>query len=194
MQIVNISNGERFETYTIVGERGSGKVGLNGPAARKVQVGDIIIVIAYGHMTPEEAAVQTDLGLSRYRNQSPHLVICGMKAKQVLTYVISLGIGVVTFYETFSFADDKEALWKPLRSAREGLPLRLLWGIWPSSAITACVGAFCSNRWVASRQGRSVHAVALPTSPTRLYRAAELARCAALNQPMTFRWMSCSVR
>ena len=46
-----------LETYTIVGERGSGQVGLNGPAARKVQVGDIIIVIAYGHMTPEEAAV-----------------------------------------------------------------------------------------------------------------------------------------
>ena len=59
VQIVNINNGERFETYIIVGERGSGQVGLNGPAARKVQVGDIIIVIAYGHMTPEEAAVRT---------------------------------------------------------------------------------------------------------------------------------------
>jgi aspartate 1-decarboxylase len=56
VQIVNINNGERFETYTIVGERGSGQVGLNGPAARRVQVGDIIIVIAYAHMTPEEAA------------------------------------------------------------------------------------------------------------------------------------------
>ena len=56
VQIVNVNNGERFETYTIVGERGTGQVGLNGPAARKVQVGDIIIVIAYGHMTPEEAA------------------------------------------------------------------------------------------------------------------------------------------
>lgn len=57
VQIVNINNGERFETYTIVGERGSGQVGLNGPAARRVQVGDIIIVIAYAQMTPEEAAV-----------------------------------------------------------------------------------------------------------------------------------------
>ena len=55
VQIVNISNGERFETYTIMGERGSGQVGLNGPAARRVQVGDVIIIIAYGHMTPEEA-------------------------------------------------------------------------------------------------------------------------------------------
>ena len=51
VQIVNINNGERFETYTILGERGSGQVGLNGPAARRVQVGDIIIVIAYAHMT-----------------------------------------------------------------------------------------------------------------------------------------------
>jgi aspartate 1-decarboxylase len=55
VQIVNINNGERFETYTILGERGSGQVGLNGPAARRVQVGDVIIIIAYGHMTPEEA-------------------------------------------------------------------------------------------------------------------------------------------
>ena len=55
VQIVNINNGERFETYTILGERGSGQVGLNGPAARRVQVGDIIIVIAYAQMTPEEA-------------------------------------------------------------------------------------------------------------------------------------------
>lgn len=55
VQIVNINNGERFETYTIRGERGTGQVGLNGPAARKVQVGDIIIVIAYAQMTPEEA-------------------------------------------------------------------------------------------------------------------------------------------
>lgn len=56
VQIVNINNGERFETYTIRGERGSGQVGLNGPAARRVQVGDIIIVIAYAQMTSEEAS------------------------------------------------------------------------------------------------------------------------------------------
>ncbi len=47
VQIVNINNGERFETYVIKGERGSGVVCLNGPAARKVQVGDIVIVISY---------------------------------------------------------------------------------------------------------------------------------------------------
>jgi aspartate 1-decarboxylase len=55
VQIVNISNGERFETYTIKGQRGSGIVCLNGPAARKVQVGDMVIIISYGLMTPEEA-------------------------------------------------------------------------------------------------------------------------------------------
>lgn len=56
VQIVNINNGERFETYVIVGERNSGSVCLNGPAARRVQVGDIVIVIAYGLFTEQEAS------------------------------------------------------------------------------------------------------------------------------------------
>ncbi len=55
VQIVNINNGERFETYTIAGTRGSGMVCLNGPAARKVQVGDMVILITYAQMTAEEA-------------------------------------------------------------------------------------------------------------------------------------------
>jgi aspartate 1-decarboxylase len=55
VQIVNVNNGERIETYTIKGERGSGMVCLNGPAARKVQVGDIIIIISYASMDYEEA-------------------------------------------------------------------------------------------------------------------------------------------
>jgi aspartate 1-decarboxylase len=45
--IVNVNNGERFETYIIKGERGSGMICLNGPAARRVQVGDVIIIISY---------------------------------------------------------------------------------------------------------------------------------------------------
>jgi aspartate 1-decarboxylase len=53
--IVNNNNGERFDTYTISGERGSGVVCLNGAAARKVQPGDIVIIMAYAIMTPEEA-------------------------------------------------------------------------------------------------------------------------------------------
>lgn len=55
VQIVNIQNGERFETYTIPGKRGSGEITLNGPAARRVQVGDQIIIIGYALVTPEEA-------------------------------------------------------------------------------------------------------------------------------------------
>lgn len=54
--IVDNNNGERFDTYTIEGPRGSGVVCLNGAAARKVQVGDVIIIICYASMTPEEAA------------------------------------------------------------------------------------------------------------------------------------------
>ncbi len=55
VQVVNNNNGARLETYTIRGERGSGIICLNGAAARHVQVGDILIIIAYAHMTPEEA-------------------------------------------------------------------------------------------------------------------------------------------
>ena len=55
VQIVNVDNGERLETYVIKGERGSGTVCLNGPAARRVQVGDIIIVISYATLDWEEA-------------------------------------------------------------------------------------------------------------------------------------------
>ena len=55
VQIVNINNGERLETYVIKGEKGSGQVCLNGPAARKAQVGDIIIIISYASMNFDEA-------------------------------------------------------------------------------------------------------------------------------------------
>ncbi len=55
VQVLNIANGERFETYVIKGKRGSGTVCLNGPAARKVQVGDIVIVVSYAVMDFEEA-------------------------------------------------------------------------------------------------------------------------------------------
>ncbi|MCR6642378.1 MAG: aspartate 1-decarboxylase [Sporocytophaga sp.] len=57
VQIVNINNGERFETYVITGPRGSGMICLNGPAARRVQVGDIIIVISYAGMDFEDAKI-----------------------------------------------------------------------------------------------------------------------------------------
>jgi aspartate 1-decarboxylase len=63
VQIVNVNNGERLETYVIKGERGSGTICLNGPAARKVAVGDIIIVISYCQLTMEE-----------YKNHQPQTV------------------------------------------------------------------------------------------------------------------------
>ena len=57
VQIVDVENGRRFETYTIEGEPGSGMICLNGAAARMVQTGDHIIIMSYCDMTPEEAQV-----------------------------------------------------------------------------------------------------------------------------------------
>ena len=66
VQIVNVNNGSRIETYTIPGPRGSKVVCLNGPAARLNAPGDRIIVISYATMTPEEA-----------KDHKPHTVIMG---------------------------------------------------------------------------------------------------------------------
>jgi len=55
VQVVDINNGERLETYVIRGERGRGEIVLNGPAARKVSVGDIVIIVSYATMDFEEA-------------------------------------------------------------------------------------------------------------------------------------------
>jgi len=55
VQVVNINNGERLETYVIKGQRGSGIICLNGPAARKVVVGDVVIIISYATMDFEDA-------------------------------------------------------------------------------------------------------------------------------------------
>jgi len=55
VQVLNISNGERLETYIIKGERGSGTICMNGPAARKVHMDDIVIVCSYASMEFEEA-------------------------------------------------------------------------------------------------------------------------------------------
>ncbi|MCC8192212.1 MAG: aspartate 1-decarboxylase [Ruminococcus sp.] len=55
VQIVDIDNGNRFETYVIAGEKDSGLICLNGAAARKVSVGDKVIIMSYADMTPEEA-------------------------------------------------------------------------------------------------------------------------------------------
>lgn len=55
VQVVDVNNGQRFETYTIVGERGSGVICVNGAAARLVQKGDQVIIIAYAMMERQEA-------------------------------------------------------------------------------------------------------------------------------------------
>lgn len=55
VQVVNINNGERLETYVIKGERGSGHICLNGPAARKAAVGDVVVIMSYASMDFEEA-------------------------------------------------------------------------------------------------------------------------------------------
>lgn len=55
IQIVNVNNGERLETYIIKGKRGSGVICMNGPAARKVMVGDTIVIMSYASMGFEEA-------------------------------------------------------------------------------------------------------------------------------------------
>ena len=55
VHVLNVNNGNRLETYVILGERGSGQVCLNGPAALLMMVGDIVIIVAYAHMNLEEA-------------------------------------------------------------------------------------------------------------------------------------------
>ncbi|MDE0472144.1 MAG: aspartate 1-decarboxylase [Ekhidna sp.] len=74
VQIVNINNGERLETYVIKGKKGSGQVCLNGPAARKAQVGDIIIIISYCLINQEEA-----------KNHEPIVIFPNDENKMVFT-------------------------------------------------------------------------------------------------------------
>lgn len=71
VQIVNVNNGERLETYVIKGERGSGTICLNGPAARKVAVGDIVIIISYGYMDETEA--RTHIPVTIHPNENNRL-------------------------------------------------------------------------------------------------------------------------
>jgi aspartate 1-decarboxylase len=59
VDILDINNGERFQTYIIKGAAGSGQICLNGAAARKVQPGDKIIIVSYAYFTPEEAKTHT---------------------------------------------------------------------------------------------------------------------------------------
>ncbi|MBK5196618.1 MAG: aspartate 1-decarboxylase, partial [Proteiniphilum sp.] len=79
VQIVNINNGERLETYVIRGQRGTGVICLNGPAARKVAVGDVVIIISYAQMDFEEAKTFNPwLFTKKSSNQPPTLVNPGI--------------------------------------------------------------------------------------------------------------------
>ena len=70
VQIVNVNNGERLETYVIKGERGSGTICLNGPAARKVAVGDVVIIISYAYMDAEAAKTHIPITIHPNENNS----------------------------------------------------------------------------------------------------------------------------
>jgi len=72
VHIVDVTNGARLETYTIAGERGSGVIGINGAAAHLVHPGDIVILIAYAHVTTQEA-----------RELEPHVVFVDADNKVV---------------------------------------------------------------------------------------------------------------
>ena len=84
VQIVDIENGNRFETYTIAGEPGSGIICLNGAAAKCVSVGDKVIIMAYANLTPEEAKthkpmvvfVDADNKIARKANYEKHGLLC----------------------------------------------------------------------------------------------------------------------
>ena len=83
VQIVDVENGNRFETYTIAGEPNSGMICLNGAAARQVAVGDHVIIMCYAQMTPEEAKehkpsvvfVDDKNGIEKVSNYEKHGVL-----------------------------------------------------------------------------------------------------------------------
>ena len=87
VQIVDVENGNRFETYTIAGEEGSGIICLNGAAAKCVNVGDKVIIMAYADMTPEEAKqhkptvlfVNEENEIVRKANYEKHGLLCNQE-------------------------------------------------------------------------------------------------------------------
>jgi aspartate 1-decarboxylase len=87
VQVVSNNNGARFETYVIEGKRGSGTICLNGAAARLVQPGDTVIIMAYAHMTPEEAA-----------NYKPSVLLLGDNNRVLRKITETAGQAVDSFF------------------------------------------------------------------------------------------------
>jgi aspartate 1-decarboxylase len=87
VQVVNNNNGARFETYVIEGKRGSGTICLNGAAARLVQPGDTVIIMAHAHMTPEEAA-----------NYKPSVLLLGDNNRVLRKITETAGQAVDSFF------------------------------------------------------------------------------------------------
>lgn len=91
VQIADVDNGNRFETYTIAGERGSGMICLNGAAAHQVNLGDKIIIMSYAQMTPEEIKenppkvvfVDDDNQISRVTNYEKHGALYDIEAEEI---------------------------------------------------------------------------------------------------------------
>ena len=92
VQVLNITNGQRLETYTIPGERGSRVCCLNGAAARFTQVGDRIIVIAYADMTPEEARTHRPRVVVVDENNNPKTILD--YSQPATTYSLETGLNV----------------------------------------------------------------------------------------------------
>ena len=89
VEVLNINNGERFTTYTIRGERGSGEICLNGAAARKVQIGDKVIIISYASYSEEEL-----------KNYTPTIVMVDDKNRvSEIKYEVHRTISLMLFHE-----------------------------------------------------------------------------------------------
>ncbi|MGN0342655.1 MAG: aspartate 1-decarboxylase [Roseburia sp.] len=91
VQIADVDNGNRFETYTIAGERGSGMICLNGAAAHMVNLGDKIIIMSYAEMTPEEIKgnppkvvfVNDENQITRVTNYEKHGALYDIEAEEI---------------------------------------------------------------------------------------------------------------
>ena len=122
VQVVNINNGERLETYVIKGKRGSGVCCLNGPAARKAAVGDIVIIISYAMMDFEEAKLLNLPSFFPKKEINADAAMCSFyvvtmkkRVSIILQYLFFLGLGI--FLVWWSVKDIDNEKWQEIRLA-----------------------------------------------------------------------------